>query len=1274
MKHKMVPAGIPLIALLLLASGSVFSQKIRLTAVEKIPSIITATLERLHKAGITSENASHMNVKKRFNTLLTRFDEQGRFGLILNVTDVSPGLMSKLSAMGGDVVMALPYSKLISVYVPIDKVEDVASLEEVLTVSPITHAMKNTGSVTSEGDSIHHAINVRTDLNATGDSIKVGVISDGCVSFAASRGSLDLPANFGMANFFFGNGNKTGSGDEGTAMMEIVHDLAPNASLYFYGAAHDPAGYVAMVDAIYRLVREKGCRIIVDDLFFADQPMFEDATNATRSYIAAAARWAVDTGVVYISAAGNFARGGLGNPTDRSHYQATYQDINPAPRVPPFCVKPLPNGPIPVGIAPAPPFDNLHNFDNSGGFDPGLQVTIPRYTGMGEPPHLTVVLEWNDRWGDQGGGAPEDYDLYLYDANLVNLLAWSTNFQSGMANQNPYEILQFTNSDTVPKITNIVINHCGLGVQPRLLGMYIMGCQEVEYHTAANSIWGQPGIAEAIAVGAVPYSNTSTIESYSSHGNYDVYFPAYQSRLKPDVVAIDGGLITGAGGFGNPDSGNMRFYGTSASAPHVAGMAALLLSSSPAMTPAQVRAKFHRTAIDLGPPGFDVTYGYGFVDIERTMLKVNTAIAASGPYTRSNSVNVPMFFATNDGYAVSNATVTGGVQPTQVNSTVTVTAGSPYANAGVTELGCPTLKRWYQLTQTGGTNGQFGAQVIAYVDESERNSAGVSSGDMRLIHWNGSYFEKLPELLPPRRVGDTWVVAASFPQASFSPFFVGYLTRGVDVTAASSDSGASNQTVTLSFPVTNTGNGWDTLKINTHDLRGWSVSATPGLSINASQLKTVNVSVTIGVSDSIGSKDSVWLVATSVSDTTIVDSALATVLKNNSAITRTYETLRGWNMVSVPQLADDWSKTAVFPTATSRTFAYAGTYVVKETLVLGGGYWVKFDSSDSFDITGFRVDRDTIPVEKGWNMIGSISTTIPVSTIGTIGTNVLSSFFGYDGNYFVADSIRSGYACWVKVDSAGKLVLSSGGINVPSRTAGHAGLSLEERQSFNFIQIIDAQGRAQILYFGKGIETQVGRFEFPPRPPVGSFDVRFSSGRMAEMYSDKAKQFSIEISSVSYPLTLTWELNPSQKGSFALSGGNGAAAFGSIRLEEKGSVTIANPKTTSLVLRVEEGMRVPTQFALHQNYPNPFNPTTTIQFDLPTPATVTLTINNTLGQEVAKLVDHEQMGEGRQGIDFDASRLSSGVYFYRIVAEGLHDPGLQTGGTFTAVRKMALVK
>ncbi|HTK82717.1 MAG TPA: SdrD B-like domain-containing protein [Bacteroidota bacterium] len=120
---------------------------------------------------------------------------------------------------------------------------------------------------------------------------------------------------------------------------------------------------------------------------------------------------------------------------------------------------------------------------------------------------------------------------------------------------------------------------------------------------------------------------------------------------------------------------------------------------------------------------------------------------------------------------------------------------------------------------------------------------------------------------------------------------------------------------------------------------------------------------------------------------------------------------------------------------------------------------------------------------------------------------------------------------------------------------------------------------------------------------------------------------------------------------------------------------LAAQRAGFISLPPQTGYAVPDVFALNQNYPNPFNPTTTISFTLSQPSLVTVRVYNILGQEVATLVSRQEMEDGDQEVEFNANNLPSGVYFCRLVAEGIpdDDEGI-TATTFTAIKKMLLVK
>ncbi len=124
-------------------------------------------------------------------------------------------------------------------------------------------------------------------------------------------------------------------------------------------------------------------------------------------------------------------------------------------------------------------------------------------------------------------------------------------------------------------------------------------------------------------------------------------------------------------------------------------------------------------------------------------------------------------------------------------------------------------------------------------------------------------------------------------------------------------------------------------------------------------------------------------------------------------------------------------------------------------------------------------------------------------------------------------------------------------------------------------------------------------------------------------------------------------------------------SFGDTFYGLKGSVisgTVYGDTTRTLRVSNEETPELPKQITLHQNYPNPFNPTTTIQFELVKPAFTQLTVYDALGRKIRTLIE-EQRPAGLNSIPFDASELASGVYLYRLEADGL----VQT-------RKMLLIK
>ena len=135
---------------------------------------------------------------------------------------------------------------------------------------------------------------------------------------------------------------------------------------------------------------------------------------------------------------------------------------------------------------------------------------------------------------------------------------------------------------------------------------------------------------------------------------------------------------------------------------------------------------------------------------------------------------------------------------------------------------------------------------------------------------------------------------------------------------------------------------------------------------------------------------------------------------------------KGWNLISVPFGEADNRTSVLYPDAVSNAFAYEGAYTVKDSLLNGVGYWLKFGAAESVPSAGAYLSTDTVAVNEGWNLIGSLSAPIPVSSIGSDTAGIITSdFFGYAGSYVITDSITPGEGYWVKVSRAGSLILST---------------------------------------------------------------------------------------------------------------------------------------------------------------------------------------------------------------------------------------------------------
>ncbi len=361
-----------------------------------------------------------------------------------------------------------------------------------------------------------------------------------------------------------------------------------------------------------------------------------------------------------------------------------------------------------------------------------------------------------------------------------------------------------------------------------------------------------------------------------------------------------------------------------------------------------------------------------------------------------------------------------------------------------------------------------------------------------------------------------------------------------------------------------------------------------------------------------------------------------------------------WNLVSLPVEVTDHSRTTLFPGATSDAFGYETSYVTKDSIAEGHGYWIKYNSDNIIPISGDTLDNATINISAGWNLIGSLTNPINVGTINTVPPGIITTnFYGYNGSYFPTDSLLQGNGYWVKTNSPGTMTLSSA--SIAKRTTNPRNNPLA---NLNTLVVTDARGNSQTLYFGyQDNRINVDLYEMPPVPPAGGFDARFGTNRLVELFGESAGAQPIIISSNFYPVTIEWNVINTGQSQALLIDGN------PISLRGKGTTQVTNPiSRISLSKDVSVNSTTPQAFTLYQNYPNPFNPSTEIRYDIADEENVTLTIYSLLGEEITTLVN-EQKSPGSYTAFWNAHNQPSGIYISRLSYRNV-----------TLSRKMLLLK
>jgi subtilisin family serine protease len=505
----------------------------------------------------------------------------------------------------------------------IGAVAGVAAVTEAL--APLVRGVDCGGAVRSEGDPQLNAASARSAFAVDGSGISVGILSDSFDRdpFAATRAAEDVASGDlpgpgspcgSTAPVRVLDDRESGGSDEGRAMAQIVHDLAPGASIAFATAFIGEGGFAANI----RALAADGAQVIADDVVYFQEPFFQDGP------VAVAVSDVVAAGVSYFSAAGN------DNLIDASgHDIASWEApaFRDSGECPPALVELSEEIEAEEAGAGVPAPQGLHpshcmDFDPGGAEDDSFGIMVE----AGQ--ELAVDLQWAEPWN----GVGTDLDAFLLDKDGNILTAAGAPVVAVEDNvggsQRPFEFLSWENEGPA-RAVQLVVNRFS-GTDPRLKFALLengRGVSSTEYPQSSlgdvvgPTVFGHSGSAAAIAAGAVRYDDPSKPERFSSRGPVKHYFgpvtgpaPAAatgeQVIAKPDLVATDGAANTF---FGVLQAGAWRFYGTSAAAPHAAAVAALVRQANPGASGAQVRMALVASAHPVGAFGPSAV-GAGLVD------------------------------------------------------------------------------------------------------------------------------------------------------------------------------------------------------------------------------------------------------------------------------------------------------------------------------------------------------------------------------------------------------------------------------------------------------------------------------------------------------------------------------------------------------------------------------------------------------------------------------------------------------------------------------------
>ncbi len=451
----------------------------------------------------------------------------------------------------------------IEAYIPVHMLPAASTQPGVISIRTIIPPQPDQSAIVSEGAAAHGAPEWH-QAGFRGAGVKIGVIDTGFDGFSSLMGT-ELPSSvqarcYTDIGVFTSNladcaDSKDGQSRRvhGTAVTEVIFDIAPNATYYISNAG----SWGDLKNTVNWMVSQD-VNVINHSIGWLwhgpgdGTSPFGDSNSPLRT---------VDTaiygGVAWINAAGNSAA---------RTWSGSFTDTDA---------------------------DDWHNFSGRAECN---------FVTLGAKDRFVAQLRWDDRWG----GATKDLDLYLgyiRDGSLIYVES-SEDTQDGSAGDTPFEFLTYI----APIDTRLCLAvHHYNGAAPNWIQLQSFSNQSLERYTSDRSISnpaesGNPGL---LAVGAAPWDNTNRIESFSSRG------PTRDGRIKPDIVGADRGQTVS---YRSSDNPNGYFGGTSQASPHVAGMAALVKQRFPSYGPAEI-ADYLKTNAEARGTVPNNTWGYGFAKL-----------------------------------------------------------------------------------------------------------------------------------------------------------------------------------------------------------------------------------------------------------------------------------------------------------------------------------------------------------------------------------------------------------------------------------------------------------------------------------------------------------------------------------------------------------------------------------------------------------------------------------------------------------------------------------